>query len=323
MGDDVKAIEIRSLHKTFRTGLRRKRIEALRGLDLDVIPGQIFGFLGPNGAGKTTTIKILVGLLRPDSGKAYIFGKQVGEAGSRRRIAFVPELPDFYDYLRPGEFLNHCGRLSGLEAGMLKKKIPELLQRVGLDPEEKRQMRKFSKGMLQRVGIAQALLADPDLYILDEPMGGLDPLGRRWVKDLILELAQAGKTVFFSSHVLGEAEAVCDRVAFLHHGRMVAQGPLREVLAKGVPGAHTAGSWEILVEGGAADNDREVVEHTARVERSGPDTLLVPKGTDKPDAFLLLLLKRGHSIRSVNQQRVSLEDAFIRTVDDEKRGKEK
>ena len=307
MNGTTPAIRIRSLKKTFRTGLRRKRTTALIDLDLDVSPGEVFGFIGPNGAGKTTTIKILVGLLRPDGGETTLFGRPVSDIRSRKRISYLPELPDFYDYLTPGEFLRHCGRLSGIDTGELNRRVPELLKQAGLDASEKRQLRKFSKGMLQRVGLAQTMLGDQDLYILDEPMGGLDPLGRRWVKEMIAELGRRGKTVFFSSHVLAEAEAVCDRVAFLHQGRLLASGSLREVLE-----AYTD-TWEVLVEGQSVQKDQVVGSQAAKMEAAGPDTLLIPAG-DRPDALLKALLASTHRIRSVSQRHASLEDVFIRTL---------
>jgi ABC-2 type transport system ATP-binding protein len=316
MSETTPAIRIRSLRKTFRTGLRRRRTEALHGLDLEVAPGEVFGFLGPNGAGKTTTIKILVGLLAPDGGEAYLFNRSVRDAQARQRVAYLPEMPDFYDYLNPAEFLKHCGKLSGMKDKELGKKIPELLEQVGLNADEKRQLRKFSKGMLQRVGVAQVLLGSPDLFILDEPMGGLDPLGRRWLKDLILKLGRAGKTVFFSSHVLAEAEAVCDRVAFLHRGRLLAQGSLREVTQT------REDVWEILVEGEAVRRDPSVQPLTATMEPAGTDTLVVPAG-DGPNGLLMQLLARNYSVRSVNQRHASLEEVFIRTLDADQNGKER
>jgi ABC-2 type transport system ATP-binding protein len=307
MNATAPAIRIRSLKKTFRTGLRRKRTDALIDLDLEVAPGEVFGFIGPNGAGKTTTIKILVGLLKPGGGEASLFGQPVSDIRSRKKVSYLPELPDFYDCLTPGEFLRHCGRLSGIDAGELKRLVPDLLKQAGLDAGEKRQMRKFSKGMLQRVGLAQAMLGDPDLYILDEPMGGLDPLGRRWVKETIAELGRRGKTVFFSSHVLAEAEAVCDRVAFLHRGRLLASGSLREVLE-----AHTD-AWEVLVEGEAVRSDESIKPLAAKLEPAGEDTLLVPAG-DRPDDLLKALLAGSHRVRSMSQRHASLEEVFIRTL---------
>ncbi len=308
MTGDGQAIRIRSLEKTFRSGVFRRRSPALNGLDLDVAAGEVFGFLGPNGAGKTTAIKILVGLLKADAGQALVFGRPAGDVGTRRRIAYLPELPDFYDYLKPGEFLAHCGRLSGLDRMTIRQRVPELLERVGLEPDERRPLRKFSKGMLQRTGIAQAMLADPDLYILDEPMGGLDPIGRRWIKNLILDLARQGKTVFFSSHVLAEAEAVCDRVAFLHQGRLVAQGATTGFLDR------HAGNWEILVSGEKVRDDEAIAKIVAGVEPSGPDSLLTLAEDRAPESVLPALAERGYRLRTVQRRHASLEDAFIRMV---------
>jgi len=303
------AIKIESLVKTFRTGLRRKQTRALCGLDLEVARGEVFGFLGPNGAGKTTAIKILVGLLKQNSGQAYLFGRSIHDPLARRNVAYLPEMPDFYDYLNPIEFLKHCGRLSGLSNRQLVKKTPELLEKVGLNPGEKRPLRKFSKGMLQRVGIAQAMIADPDLYILDEPMGGLDPLARRWVKELILELGRAGKTIFFSSHILTEAEAVCDRVAFLQTGSLIAQGSLREVLK-----TH-GGSWEILVAGRQVNKNEKIIAMTSSANPVGEDTLLVPAAETEMKQLLEALLAENFQVQSVNQHHTSLEEVFIRKLD--------
>ena len=302
------AISIQGLHKTFRTGLRRRRSLAVRGLDLQVAPGEVFGFLGHNGAGKTTTIKILVGLLRADAGRAEIFGVPVGHPEARRRLAYLPELPDFYDYLTPGEFLLHVGSLTGLEPGALRRRVPAVLEEVGLDPNERRAMRKFSKGMLQRVGIAQTLLADPDLYIWDEPMGGLDPFGRRWVKDLLLGLARRGKTVFFSSHVLAEAEAICHRVAILHQGALVDQGAMQELLQRQV------GGWEITVEGRALLGDAQLAGFGAEVQEAGPDVLVRLPPERRPEELVAHLIGRGHRLGGVQRQHRSLEDVFLARV---------
>ncbi len=311
MTQEHLAIQTRGLTKKFRVGVRLKVSKALLGLDLDVPKGEVFGFLGPNGAGKTTTIKILVGLLRPDSGSAKIFGHTLPDVRVRKRLAYLPELPDFYDYLRPGEFLTHCGKLFGMDSATLRQRVPKLLERVGLEPNEKRPMRKFSKGMLQRCGIAQAMLPDPDLYILDEPMGGLDPLGRRWVKDLIGELSQQGKTVFFSSHVLAEAEAVCHRVAFLNKGKLIAQGPTMDFLGGQV------GTWEILVVGDEARKNEQVKALVEEVRPAGPDTLLILANHQQPEQVLPTLAQRGHKLRGVERRHTSLEDVFIRLVNND------
>jgi ABC-2 type transport system ATP-binding protein len=312
MNETNTAIKIRSLSKTFKTGLRRKHSVALRGLDLDVAPGEVFGFLGPNGAGKTTTIKILVGLLKPDAGQASLFGRQISDVRARKRIAYLPEMPDFYDYLRPDEFLKHCGHLSGIADSKLDSLVGHLLAKVDLDPEEKRPMRKFSKGMLQRVGIAQTMLADPDLYILDEPMTGLDPIGRRWVKDWILDLKKQGKTVFFSSHILSEAEMVCNRVAFLQKGQLLVQGALDEVLKA------QAGNWEILVQGSEIQNDQEITQAADNVLAVGRDTMISFSADPKQlgsQELLQKILNKNHRIYSVNQKQSSLEDVFLKILD--------
>jgi ABC-2 type transport system ATP-binding protein len=311
------AIQVRSLQKTFRIGLRRKRQDALRGLDLEVAQGEIFGFLGPNGAGKTTTIKILLDLLRADRGQASLLGRDTRDPASRLRVAYLPELPDFYDYLTPAEFLTDCGALSKLAPNKVRERIPMLLAKVGLDPREKRQLRKFSKGMLQRIGIAQTMLADPDLFILDEPMSGLDPIGRRWVKDLISELGKAGKTVFFSSHILAEAESVCTRVAFINRGQQVAQGSLSEILQSHIQ------TQEIVVEGSAIREDPAVTTLVSRTEANGSDTLLELAPNQDSNQALQWLLAHGHRIRSCAPRHATLEEVFLRTLQGEsKQGEE-
>jgi len=302
------AIEIAGLGKTFISGLRRRRTVALRELDLTVAPGEIFGFLGPNGAGKTTAIKILVDLIRADSGSARIFGISSRDRRARRRLAYLPELPNFYDYLNARELLQHLGRLSGLEHNFLRGRVPRLLEKVGLDPGDRRPLRKYSKGMLQRVGIAQAMLADPDLYILDEPMGGLDPLGRRWMKELIAELGRQGKTVFFSSHVLAEAEAVCSRVAFIHRGRLIAQGQLNELLSGGRQ------EWEIVVAGTKAGNDPSLRQLYHQARSSGSETVFTLGSEHDQQRLLQALLEKGQRVISLNRRHASLEDLFVRLV---------
>jgi ABC-2 type transport system ATP-binding protein len=306
--NETSAIRIRSLHKTFHLGLRRKKMEALCGLDLDVPEGCIFGFLGPNGAGKTTTIKILVGLLKPDAGEAMLFGHPVQRVEARKRISYLPELPDFYDYLNPVELLLHCGRLSGLDRKKTLERIPGLLVRVGLDPADRRQVRKYSKGMLQRLGLAQAMLSDPDLLILDEPLTGLDPLGRRFFKDLILDLGRQGKTVFFSSHVLEDAQAICHNVAFVQKGRIITQGSLGALLTQ------HADTWEILVDGSAVRSDPAVGKLAADIKASGEDTLLIPSEDGRPEGLLQVLLAGQYPIRSLSQRHASLEDVFMRLM---------
>ena len=232
----MAAIEILGLEKTYMVGFWRKRPKrALRPLHLTVEDGEIFGFLGPNGAGKTTTLKMLMGLVFPTAGTARILGKDWSDPEVKAQIGFLPEQPYFYDYLTAHELLEYYGQLSGVPARDRKSRVEEVLQRVGLSDIKGIQLRKFSKGMLQRAGIAQAILHNPKLVFLDEPMSGLDPLGRRDVRDLIQQLQQEGKTVFFSTHILSDAEALCDRVAIINKGELRGVGAVEE-LTKSVQG---------------------------------------------------------------------------------------
>ena len=213
-------IKISGISKEFHEGIGAKRIKALEDLDLDVQKGEVFGFLGPNGAGKSTTMKILMNLVFPDKGSASIMGKDVRDRETRRHVGYLPENPYFYDHLTADELLWFGGKASGLSSAALKKRTEELLVKVGLAGSRKRSLRTFSKGMVQRAGLALALVHDPDVVILDEPMSGLDPIGRKMVGDLILELKTKGKTVFFSSHILTDIERFCDRVGIIIKGRL-------------------------------------------------------------------------------------------------------
>lgn len=231
MNGNVAVIEISRVSKSYPVGFWRKRVRVLSDLSLIVGQSEIVGFLGPNGAGKTTTIKILNRLAFQDSGTVSIFGEVAGrQAGSRRRIGFMPEQPYFYEYLTGDEFLSLCGHLNGLGRSEIRRRSGEMLSRVGLDGTAGLAIRKYSKGMMQRLGLAQALLHDPELVVLDEPMSGLDPTGRMEVRDLIRELKEEGKTVFFSSHIIADVEALCDRVVMIHKGRKVAEGSLKELM---------------------------------------------------------------------------------------------
>ena len=224
------AIEILGLEKTYMVGFWRKRPKrALHPLHLQVEEGEIFGFLGPNGAGKTTTLKMLMGLVFPTAGAARILGKDWTDPGVKAQIGFLPEQPYFYDYLTAHELLDYYGQLSGLSSAERGPRVDEVLTQVGLTEIKRLQLRKFSKGMLQRVGIAQAILHKPKLVFFDEPMSGLDPLGRREVRDLMQRLKQEGTTVFFSTHILSDAEAICDRVAILHKGELRGVGAIEEL----------------------------------------------------------------------------------------------
>jgi ABC-2 type transport system ATP-binding protein len=225
----MDAIEIQGLSKTYAVGFWKKQMRpALRSLSLNVMAGETFGFLGPNGAGKTTTLKLLMGIIFPTSGSATILGKDFHDPEVKRKIGFLPEQPYFYDYLSAPELLDYYARLSGVPAATRTRRIGELLGRVGLSDIGTKQLRKFSKGMLQRVGIAQAIIHDPEVVFLDEPMSGLDPVGRHAVRELIQSLKDEGKTIFFSTHILSDAEALCDRVAVIHKGELRGVGVVND-----------------------------------------------------------------------------------------------
>src|SRR6187399_2582010 len=238
------AIETDELTKDYKVGFWRPRpYRALDRLTLSVEPGEVFGFLGPNGAGKTTTLKLLMQLVYPTSGTASILGRPLGDLEMKRRIGYLPENPYFYDYLTAEELLTYFASLFGYKGPDRAARVARLLDEVGLGAERRLQLRKFSKGMIQRVGLAQALINDPEVVFLDEPMSGLDPLGRRDVRQLILRLRDEGRTVFFSSHILSDAETLCSRVAILAKGRLMATGRLSEMLAFRTQG------WEVIVDG--------------------------------------------------------------------------
>jgi ABC-2 type transport system ATP-binding protein len=226
----MPAIEILGLEKTYSVGFWRKRPKrALYPLQLTVEDGEIFGFLGPNGAGKTTTLKLLMGLVFPTAGSARILGREWTDPSVKAQIGFLPEQPYFYDYLTAHELLEYYGQLSGVPARQRRQRVEQVLQQVGLRDVRGVQLRKFSKGMLQRVGIGQAILHDPKLVFFDEPMSGLDPMGRREVRDLMEQLKHEGKTVFFSTHILSDAEALCDRVAIIHQGQLRGVGAVEDL----------------------------------------------------------------------------------------------
>jgi ABC-2 type transport system ATP-binding protein len=306
------AIRIEQLTKDYRLGFWRSRpYRALDRLTLDIEQGEVFGFLGPNGAGKTTTLKLLMQLIYPTSGRAEILGRPVGDVGARQRIGYLPENPYFYDYLTAEELLNYFGQLFGYAGADRRKRVSALLDRVGIGAERRLQLRKFSKGMIQRVGIAQALLNDPDVIFLDEPMSGLDPLGRRDVRALILELRDQGRTVFFSSHILADAEAMCRRVAVVAGGRLAATGLLSDILAFQVRG------WELVV----SDLTPEVLARLSpsprRATEISPGRYALELSLDQsPDRILSDLSGAGARLISLNPMRDTLEDYFLQHVKD-------
>ena len=304
------AIRIDELTKDYAIGFwRRRPYRALDRLSLEIEPGEVFGFLGPNGAGKTTTLKLLMQLIFPSSGRAEILGRPVGDLATRQRIGYLPENPHFYDHLTAEELLTYFARLFGYHGPALKSRVTGLLDRVAIGAERRLQLRKFSKGMIQRVGIAQALVNDPEVVFLDEPMSGLDPLGRRDVRRLILELRDQGRTVFFSSHILADAEALCRRVAVVAGGRLAASGRLTDILAFEVHG------WELVV----SNLKPEVLERvTASVRRAieiSPGRYTLELALDPPPERLLSdLIATGATLVSLNPLRETLEDFFVRRV---------
>jgi len=303
------AVETVGLTKDYRAGFWRGRPKrALDGLDLRVEGPEIFGLLGPNGAGKSTTLKILLRLIFPTSGTARILGRDAGDVSLHARVGYLPENPYFYDHLTAEEFLSYAGQLFGLATSERRRRVDELLEQVGISDSRRLPLGKFSKGMTQRLGIAQALINDPEVLFLDEPMSGLDPLGRREVRDLILQLKAEGKTVFFSTHILSDAEMLCDRVAILNQGRLEGRGELRQILGLEVQ------TVEIVLE----DPSPEVVDELAPLSRSRVRTgdrvqFAIPAECDV-NKILDRALHQGARIVSVNPVRMSLEDYFVDRV---------
>ena len=304
------AIEVTDLQKSYLVGhIRQRRRPVLRGLSFRVERGEVFGYLGPNGAGKSTTLKVLMGLLRPDGGTATVLGRPLGDPAWKQGVGYLPEQPYFYDYLTAAEYVDFAGRLFGLARDVRRARTKDLLSQVGLAGAEGVALRRFSKGMLQRLGIAQALVNDPELVILDEPMSGLDPLGRRAVRDLILDLKARGKTVFFSTHILSDAETLCDRVALLKGGRLVAVGRLDEILKIDV--SH----MEVLVSGlGPEAVDRLPGDPQRRRAMGERWTLQVEER--ELGRVVKAVEDLGGRILSVQPVRQSLEDYFFKEMSD-------
>ncbi len=305
MASDV-VLEVDRLAKTFRKPFSGKKVEAVRGISLKVTRGQIFGFLGPNGAGKTTTIKMLTGLIAPTSGRATILGKEVPSPEAMGSVGFLPENPYVYPYLTPREFVSLCGRLNGMGGAKLQKAATRVLERVGIAYAMDRPVRNLSKGMLQRTGLAAALVHDPELLILDEPMSGLDPVGRKEVRDLIVEEAHAKKTVFFSSHILSDVEMLCDAVCILRKGEVVVSGTISELVDKGVRRS------EITISAPSDELAAELEALSERTQRVGSTLVAEVQGDDALRKVLERALASGARIDAVTPKRETLEDIFVR-----------
>jgi len=306
----MAAIEIQGLEKSYRTGFFKNTLkQGLKPLTLSVEEGEVFGCLGPNGAGKTTTLKLLLGLVFPSGGTARILGRELNDISVKRFIGFLPEQPYFYDYLTPLELLDYYARLSGVEPRERKRKVEAALSRVGMSDSGKIQLRKFSKGMLQRVGIAQAIVHDPKLVLLDEPMSGLDPIGRREVRDLVQALNEEGKTIFFSTHILSDAETLCDRVAVLNKGELKGVGVVAELLRE------VSGEVEVVWRGVQAVPPLSALG--ARCHATGDMVrALLPERS--LEAALAELRKSQARLISVTPVQATLEDYFLARIGEDK-----
>lgn len=305
----MTVVEINNLTKDYEIGFWRKRkVRALDGLSLTVDGGQILGFLGANGAGKTTTLKLLMRLIFPTSGSARILGHDIQDVSMHQRIGYLPENPYFYDYLTAREFLDYCGQLFGHDAATRRKRAKDLLARVKLD--EKRwdtQLRKFSKGMLQRVGLAQSIINDPEIVFLDEPMSGLDPIGRREVRDLIASLRQEGKTVFMCSHILSDIEILCDRVAILRGGKLAHVGRLDELSERAAH--HTV---EVIASGVSLESlASELPSSEFALSATAIGLRVQVPDQTYVDRVLAALRKTGGTLVSVQPVKQSLEELFV------------
>jgi ABC-2 type transport system ATP-binding protein len=304
------AIQTEQLTKDFSIGFWRvSRRRALNELTLAVQPGEVFGFLGPNGTGKTTTLKLLLRLLFPSSGRAWVLDKPAGDLDARRRIAFLPEHPYFYDYLTAEELLDYFGSLFGYSAAERRRRTVRCLDDAGIGGERQLALRHLSKGLIQRVGIAQALLNDPEVLFLDEPMSGLDPLGRRDIRALILDLRDRGTTVFFSSHILSDAEALCSRVAIVAGGRLATMGRLAEMAGYELRG------WEIVVTGLRPEVAKRLEEQgiKATAVSDGRYTLELPKDA-RPESVVSDVSASGAALVSVSPLHTTLEEIFVQQV---------
>jgi ABC-2 type transport system ATP-binding protein len=303
-------ISVQRLKKVFRQGFWMRRVEALHDVSFEVRQGQIFGFLGPNGAGKTTTIKILTGLIAPSAGEARLFGESIPSPRAMARVGFLPENPYIYPYLSPREFVELCGRLSGLRGRKLRVRTDEVLDQVGVLYAADRAVHRLSKGMLQRAGLAAALVADPELLILDEPMSALDPVGRKEVRDLILRERDAGRTIFFSTHILGDVEMLCDHVTILRKGNVVVSGEIAALLRADVQRTDVT----ILDAPEAfAEWCRERAHHVSRVMNR---LVVEVVGADKVQALLGKAVELNLVVAQVVPRSETLEDLFVREAID-------
>lgn len=305
----MAVLKTEGLTKEYRAGFWLTRVRVLHDLNLEVREGEIFGYLGPNGAGKTTTLKLLMGLIYPTAGRAWILGHDASDVAVKAHVGFLPENPSFYDYLTGREFLHFYGDLFSISYRERVQRIEELLQKVGLAKAGGLQLRKYSKGMLQRIGLAQALINDPKVVVLDEPMSGLDPVGRKEVRDLILDLKAKGKTVFFSTHIVSDVEMICNRVGIIVAGKLIRVGPLEELLGSEVA------CVEIIASGLDEGAWVRVKEWSLRPPVERGDKVFFAVKTEKDASRAVdFLVGQGAFIHAVLPQRRTLEEHFLQEV---------
>jgi ABC-2 type transport system ATP-binding protein len=309
---DGPIVEVRGLSKMYRLGFwMTRRVRALQNLDLTIQPGEVYGVLGPNGAGKSTTIKILMNLVQPTSGQAKLFGMPPTFKEARRRIGFLPENPSPYEYLTGREFVSLAGRLAGLSGKTLDKRVREVLGTVGMDRAANLQIRRYSKGMIQRIAIAQAIIHKPRLLILDEPTSGLDPIGRRQIRDLILAEREQGTTVLFCTHIIPDVETLCDRIAVLVAGKLVREGSVKDLLIAQAP------LFELVLEGISLDQVREwgfKPDYSHAVD----ERLILRLGDEPAQNLVRRVLGAGKRVIQLQPVRFSLEDLFLQALDEVK-----
>lgn len=313
MNDDLDTregevlIDVKALRKTFKTGLfQRQLVEAVKGVSFQVRRGEIVGFLGPNGSGKTTSIKMLMGLISASGGEAYLFGESIPSRTARRKIGFLPENPYVYPYLTPREFVEMSGRLSGMGGKVLYRRTEEVLDRTGVLYAADRQVRRLSKGMLQRSALAAALVADPEMLVLDEPMSGLDPVGRKEVRDMLFAERDSGRTIFFSTHILSDVETLCDHVIILRTGEVVVSGSIRKLLHGDV--SHI----DITLGGVSEALHEELQAMSCTVTQRADVTLVEVEGDSTAKEVLAKAVKLDAQVVELVTRRETLEDLFMR-----------
>lgn len=302
-------LEVQNLVKEFRSGFLRKRIKVLNDITFSVEPGEVFGIAGPNGAGKTTIFKCILGFIKPTSGSIRIFQKPSDHSELKKLLGYLPENPYFYEYLSGFELMKYMGKLHGIKGKLLSKRIDELLEKVNLTSASKVQLRKYSKGMLQRIGIAQALINDPEFIIFDEPMSGLDPLGRREVRDLILELKKSGKTVILSSHILSDLEALCDKVCFIFRGKVMKLGSIYDLYNE------IDSEYEAVVQ--KSNADLSVLEKIDTIKYEQREDYVVINFSEKHKSSVIEFIQRNKmNLVSMHPIRTSLENIYDQYSDD-------